>query len=177
MTDNRTNFGDKFDATLRNAMKEHSEKVPEGFVDNIMQRLHSPQFADSTSQIEENFDMALKSALVEHAELVPEGFVDTVMRRVRTQQEQKLIAKMAWQERLVLAGCLGLLAIVTGLIFAFSAPIMEGLNTSLSSMTTTGSNLVTAARDQWQILLCMLVAMAMVIYSFTGSGFFHTSRA
>ena len=163
MTDDRTNFGDKFDATLRNAMKEHSEKVPEGFVDNIMQRLHSPQFAGSTSQAEENFDMALKSALVVHAELVPEGFADTVMRRLRTQQEQKLIAKMAWQERFLLAGCLGLLAIVAGLIFTFSAPITEGLKTSLSTITTTAGNLVTAASDQWQILFCMLVAMAMVI--------------
>ena len=176
MTDDKTNFGEKFDATLRNAMKEHSEKVPEGFVDNIMQRLHSPQFADSTSQTEENFDMAIKSALVVHAELVPEAFADTVMRRLRTQQEQKIIAKMAWQERFLLAACLGLLAIVAGLIFTFSAPLAEGLKTSLSTMTTTAGILVTAATDQWQILVCMLVAMAMVIYSFADSAFFHTSR-
>ena len=177
MTDNRSNFGDKFDATLRNAMRDHSEEVPEGFVDIIMQRLQSRQFADSTSQTEENFDMVIRSALVEHAEPIPEGFADTVMLRVHAQQEQKLIAKMAWQERFVLAGCVGLFAIVAGLVFVFPGRIMEGLNTSLSSITTTASNVVAAARGQWQTLLCMLVAIGMVLYSFISSGFFHTSRA
>ncbi len=120
--------------------------------------------------------MALKSALVEYAEPVPEGFAGAVMQGVRAQQEQKFIAKMAWQERFVLAGCVGLLAVVVGLVFVFSGPIMEGLNTSLSSMTTTGSTVVTAARNQWQIVMCTLVAMGMVIYSFASSGLFRTSR-
>ena len=161
---------------LRNAMRNYSEEVPEGFVDNIIQRLRSQQFADSTSQTEENFDMGIKSALVEHAEPIPEGFCDTVMRRLRRQQEKKLIANMARQERFILAGCVGLFAIVVSLIFAFSGPIMEAVSTSLSSMTTTGSNVVTAAKDQWQIVVCTLVAMGTVIYSFASSGLFHTSR-
>jgi hypothetical protein len=177
MTDNSSNFEDKFDATLRNAMRGHSEEVPEGFVDNIVQRLRSQQFADSTSHTEENFDTSIKNALVEHAEPVPEGFADTVIRRLRRQQGQKLIAKMAWQERFVLAGCIGLFAIVAGLIFVFSGQIMEGLNTSLSSMTATVSIVVTATKDQWQIVVCMLVAMGTVIYSFASSGLFRTSRA
>lgn len=176
MTDDRLNSGDKFDATLRNAMRGHSEEVPDGFVDTIMQRLRSQQFASSTSQTEEDFDMALKIALVEYAEPVPEGFSDTIMRKVRTQQEQKIIAKMAWQERFMLAGCVGLLAITLVLTFVFSEPILETLNTSMSSMTTTGSNLFTAARGQLQIVVFTLVAMGMVIYSFASSGLFHTSQ-
>ena len=177
MNDERSNFVDKFDATLHNAMKDHHEEVPEGFVDNIIQRLRSQQFADSTSQTDENFDMAIKIALVEHTEPVPAGFADTVVRRMRTQQEQKLIAEMARQERFILAGCIGLFAIAVGLIFVFSGPVLEAVSISLSSMSATGSNMIIAVKGQWQIIVCTMVAMATVIYSFTSSGLFRFSRA
>ena len=176
MIDESSHFEDKFDSTLRSTLSKHREKAPEGFVDRIMQLLQSQQFAGRTSQTEENFDMALKSALVEHTETVPEGFADNVMKQVRTQQEQKFIARMAWQERFILAGCLGLALIVVVVVFSYAPAILKGLTNSLDNMTTTGNRFV-AAKGQWQTVLCMLVTIGMVLYSFASSSLFHTRRA
>lgn len=177
MTDNRANFGDKFDATLRKAMKDRSEEVPEGFVDSIMQLLRSQQFAGRTPQAEENFDMSLKGALVEHTVTVPDGFADNAMMRVRTQQEQKFIARMVWKERFILAGCLGLALILLVTVFSYAPAIQNVLTNSLDNMTATGNNIFIAAKGQWQIVMCMLMVIGTVIYGFTSSGLFRTSRA
>ena len=176
MTDNRSKFEDQFDATLRKAMGDHRQQVPEGFADSIMQRLRSQQFAASDSQAKEEFEIALKSALVEYNEPVSEGFAGAVMRRVRAQQERKLITRMAWQERFILAGFAGLFVIVSGLIFLFSGPITEMISSSMSNLTTTGSLLVNAAMEQWRLLVWTLAAIVMVIYSFASSGLFRIGR-
>jgi hypothetical protein len=68
---------------------------------------------------EDKFDGMLGRALQSHSEPVPADFTERTLRRVEEAEQQRILARVVWQERLALAGCIaaGVLAIVAVVVF------------------------------------------------------------
>lgn len=68
---------------------------------------------------EDKFGEMLGRALQSHSEPVPADFVERVLSRIEQAEQQRILARVVWQERLALAGCIvvGVLAIVAVAVF------------------------------------------------------------
>lgn len=68
---------------------------------------------------EDKFGEMLGRALQSHSEPVPADFVERVLSRIEQAEQRRILARVVWQERLALAGCIvaGVLAIVAVAVF------------------------------------------------------------
>jgi hypothetical protein len=68
---------------------------------------------------EDKFGEMLGRALQSHSEPVPADFTERMLSRIEEAEQQRILARVVWQERLALAGCIaaGVLAIAAVVVF------------------------------------------------------------
>jgi len=127
---------------------------------------------------EDKFGEMLGRALQSHSEPVPADFTERMLRQVREAEEQRILARVVWQERLALAGCivLGVIAIVA--VAVFPDRIAEVLRSIAGGFTEQGKALVdkmTPTVDieavsgevsgKWQFYTVLALVFGFAIYS------------
>ena len=126
----------------------------------------------------DKFDEMLGRALQSHSEPVPAGFTERMLSRIEEAEQRRILARVVWQERLALAGCivLGVLAIVA--VAVFPDRIAGVLRSIASGFTEQGRALVdkmTPAVDieavsgevssKWQFYTVLALVFGFAVYS------------
>ncbi len=122
---------------------------------------------------EDEFDKMLGRSLRRHSEPVPADFTERMLRQIEEAEQQKILARVVWQERLSLAGCIvfGILAAVgvavfpgriAGILRAIAAGFTErgvayidGIGQSVS---------VEAVRSEWQLYIILALVLGFATY-------------
>ncbi len=123
---------------------------------------------------EDKFGEMLGRALQSHSEPVPADFVERVLSRIEQAEQQRILARVVWQERLALAGCIvaGVLAIVA--VAVFPDRIAEVLRSIAGGFTEQGKALVgrmtpaidiEAVRSEWQFYTLLALVFGFAVYS------------
>jgi hypothetical protein len=73
---------------------------------------------------EEKFDKMLRWTLQASSQPSPAYFTDRVLKQVRAVEEQKILARVVWQERLALAGCIAVA--IAGIAAAVKFAAIDG---------------------------------------------------
>lgn len=115
-------------------------------------------------QNERRFDAMLKKALKEYHEPARQEFVQRLMDKVQIIEQQKVLKKVIWQERILLAACilLPVAAVILGLVFP---------NLLLLSLQLPGivylllSQAAANMARQWQLWMGYAMAMVAMIYA------------
>lgn len=122
---------------------------------------------------EHEFDRMLGRALRSSSQPVPADFTQRMLKRIRQSEEQRVLARIVLQERLALAGCIVLVAVVLtgGLLLPDAAA--ESLHRTAEAFTQQGRafieeipQTVEVIRGQWQWCLALGAAAGFAIYSF-----------
>jgi len=127
---------------------------------------------------EDKFGEMLGRALQSHSEPVPADFAERMLRQVKEAEQQRILARVVWQERLALAACIvvGVLAIVA--VVVFPDRIAEVLRIIAANFTEQGKALVdkmTPTVDieavsgevsgKWQFYTVLALVFGFAIYS------------
>jgi hypothetical protein len=83
---------------------------------------------------EEKFDALLKRSLQNHKVSVPDGFTENVLESVRQAQQQEILRRVIFEERLTLTACITLTALA--LIAAMALPLLGGNVARLTEIFT-----------------------------------------
>lgn len=123
---------------------------------------------------EDKFGEMLGRALQSHSEPVPADFTERMLSRIEEAEEQRILARVVWQERLALAGCIvfGVLAIVA--VAVFPDRIAGVLRSIAGGFTEQGKALVgnvtstvdiEAVRSEWQFYTVLAAVLGFAVYS------------
>jgi len=123
---------------------------------------------------EDKFGEMLGRALQSHSEPVPAGFTERMLSRIEQAEQQRILARVVWQERLALAGCIaaGIIAIVA--VVVFPDRIAGVLRSIAGSFTGQGKALVEkmtpavdieAVRSEWQFYTVLVLLLGFAVYS------------
>jgi len=121
---------------------------------------------------EHSFDRILVRALKQHSETIPGDFTTNVQMRIRKAQEQRILARVIWQERLTLVGSIALasLMITGGLIFReylvnIYYYIVNSLIADEQTLFVTMPRLVKTICSNWQQYAILAVISMFALYS------------
>lgn len=123
---------------------------------------------------EDKFGEMLGRALQSHSEPVPAGFTERMLSRIEQAEQQRILARVVWQERLALAGCIaaGIIAIVA--VVVFPDRIAGVLRSIAGGFTGQGKALVEkmtptvdieAVRSEWQFYTVLVLLLGFAVYS------------
>lgn len=120
---------------------------------------------------EERFDYMLTETLRKHSEPVPPDFTERMVRQIRQAEEQRILARVVWQQRLALAACivLGVGAIVGFLVFPSAlAGVLQSAGTELSGQWSVLTDKIPQTREtlttQWRLYVVIAAALAFMLY-------------
>ena len=127
---------------------------------------------------EDKFGEMLGRALQSHSEPVPADFVERVLSRIEQAEQQRILARVVWQERLALAGCIvvGVLALVA--VAVFPDRIAGVLRSIAGGFTEQGRALVDKmtptvdieavsgeVSSEWQFYTVLALVFGFAVYS------------
>jgi hypothetical protein len=128
---------------------------------------------------EDKFGEMLGRALQSHSEPVPADFTERMLRQVREVEEQRILARVVWQERLALAGCIaaGVLAIVAVVVFpdriagvfqSIAGGFTEQGKALVDKMTPTVDIKAVSGEvsSKWQFYAVLGLVFGFAVYSF-----------
>ncbi|MFA5293528.1 MAG: hypothetical protein WC496_10895 [Phycisphaerae bacterium] len=115
-------------------------------------------------QNERRFDDILKKNLKQHRESIRNDFARELLAKIQKAEQQKALAKVIMQERVLLAACIFLPIAAIAVIFAFPNLIVESSQqtTILHSLLI---QLAKASMNHWQLCIYYTMAVAAVIYT------------
>lgn len=124
---------------------------------------------------ERDFDTMLGQALRLSSEVVPADFTGRMLGQVRQLQEHKILSRIVLEQRLALAGCIGLLAIAVlapmlltdstaGVLQGKAAGFAEQCRVFLDKLPT----VMEAVRGQWRFCIVMGTAFGFAAYCLAG---------
>ena len=119
------------------------------------------------SQDADKFDRVLRNNLRKYREPVRADFTGKVLKQLTTLQEQKILARIVLEERLVLAGCISLFVIIVTAIIYFGRDILRVLDLLANDLKETLINTSTAYSPDWQLILVITVTAGLVLYCFS----------
>jgi len=127
---------------------------------------------------EDKFGEMLGRALQSHSEPVPPDFTERMLSRIEQAEQQRILARVVWQERLALAGCIvvGVIAIVAVAVFPDRiAEVIQGIT---GGFTEQGKALVDKmtptvdieavsgeVRSKWQLYTVLAAVLGFAVYS------------
>lgn len=121
---------------------------------------------------EDRFDDALRRSLRGHREPVPAGFTARMLREVERAEERRILARVVWQERLALAGCIvvGSMVFVGTLLFpdrvvGLLRSIAGGVRDQGGALFDRIPQAVGAVGGDWQLYAILAVALGFAVYS------------
>lgn len=124
---------------------------------------------------EDKFDEILGQSLRRHSESVPAGFTERMLSQIEEAVQKEILARVIWQERLALAGCIvfGALAAIGVTIFPGriagvlrdiatgfterSGALVDGIGQTISIETV---------RSEWQLYAVLALVLGFAVYSF-----------
>jgi len=121
----------------------------------------------------DKFDEMLGQSLRRHSEPVPAGFTERMLRQIEEAEQQQILARVVWQERLSLTGCIvfGILAAVGVAIFPGRiAGILRGIAANLAErggayIDGIGQSIsVEAVRSEWQLYIILALVLGFALY-------------
>ena len=115
-------------------------------------------------QNEQTFDQTLKKALKCHQELPRQEFSEKLIAKIRTIEQQNILRKIVWQERLLLAGFILFPAAAITIIFAYPAVVFEPVRL-LAELIPLINMGVGKFVEQWRLWACYAAAAAAAIYA------------
>lgn len=122
---------------------------------------------------EDKFDEMLGQSLRRHSESVPADFTERMLRQIEEAEQQAILARVIWQERLALAGCIvfGVLAAVgvtvfpgrvAGILRSIAAgfaerggAVVDGIGQTISMETI---------RSEWQLYTILVLVLGFALY-------------
>ena len=117
----------------------------------------------SVDKTEEQFDETLGQALRRHIEPVPGDFVERTLSRIEEDEQRRILAKVVLQERVALAGCIGLVIAAAAVVFGgIGGGLVEGLEVFTSKL----SQVIEVASCEWQFYAVIGCLLGFAVYSF-----------
>jgi len=121
---------------------------------------------------EHSFDRILVRALKQHSETIPGDFTTNVQMRIRKAQEQRILARVIWQERLTLAGSIALAGAVIFVGVAFRESLTKTHRNIVDSFTMDSQaavgkmlQIVDTISGDWQQYAILAVISMFALYS------------
>ncbi len=119
------------------------------------------------------FDEMLGESLRGHSEPVPADFTERMLRQIEEAEQRRILARVVWQERLSLAGCIvfGILAAVgvavfpgkiAGILRAIAAGFAERGGAYIDGVSK--SIPIDAVRSEWQVYIILALALVFAAY-------------
>jgi hypothetical protein len=122
---------------------------------------------------EGKFDEMLGQSLRRHSEPVPVGFTERMLRQIEEAEQRRILARVVWQERLSLAGCIvfGVLAAVGVAVFPGRiAGILRGIAAGFAErggayINGIGRSIsIEAVRSEWQLYIILALVLGFAAY-------------
>ena len=122
---------------------------------------------------DKKFDEMLGESLRRHSEPVPADFTERMLKQIEEAEQQRILARVVWQERLSLAGCVvfGVLAAVGAMVFPGrivgilrsiaagfkerGGAYIEGVGQSIS---------IDTVRSEWQLYVILALVLGFAAY-------------
>ncbi len=124
---------------------------------------------------ERDFDRLLQRTLRSSSEPVPTDFTDRMLRQLRESQGRKILARIVLQQRLALAGCVGLVAVAVLAPMLLSDSVAGALQGKAAGFTDQWRifldkipSALDAVQSQWQFYMVLVGILAFAAYSFIG---------
>jgi hypothetical protein len=121
---------------------------------------------------EHSFDQMLARALKQHSEAIPGDFSTNVQRQIRKAQEQKILARVIWQERLTLAGSIALAGLAICVVVIFQGYLTRIYRNFVDNLATDSQaavgkilQIVDAFSVNWQQYAILAVISLFALYS------------
>ena len=119
------------------------------------------------------FDDMLGQSLRRHSEPVPADFTERMLKQIEEAEQQRILARVVWQERLSLAGCIvfGVLAAVG--VVVFPGRIAGILRAIAANLTERGSAYIEGVgqsipieniRGEWQLYIVLALVLGFAVY-------------
>lgn len=117
----------------------------------------------SADKLENKFDEMLRKDLRKHTEPVPADFTERISRQIRELEEQKILARVILQERLALAGCIGVvvIAIVGAVVFP---NIADSFTEQVMAFVNKTAKIIEAAIYDWQFYMVFVAVFGIAVY-------------
>jgi uncharacterized membrane protein len=121
---------------------------------------------------EDRFDEMLGEALRRHSEPVPADFTKKMLRQIKEAEEQEILARVVFQERVSLAGCIvfGVLAAVG--VTVFPGRIVGILRSIAAGFANRGGALIDGigqsisletVRSEWQLYAILALVLGLAV--------------
>jgi hypothetical protein len=123
---------------------------------------------------EDKFDEMLGQSLRRHSEPVPAGFTERMLKQIEEVEKKEILARIIWQERLALAGCLLFGALAAIGITVFPGRIAGILRSIAANVTERGGALVDGVgqtisieniRSEWQLYTILALVLGFAVIS------------
>ncbi len=99
---------------------------------------------------EDKLDEILRRTLRAPLQPSPAGFTEKVLKQIRAAEEQRILAKVVWQERLALAGCIAVA--IAGIAAAVTFAIIDGgFTPTVQLLIYRISQTIQTFSSQWQL--------------------------
>jgi len=123
---------------------------------------------------EDKFDEMLGQSLRRHSEPVPAGFTERMLSQIEEAEQKEILARVVWQERLALAGCIvfGALAAIGVTIFPGRiAGVLRGIATGFTErgravVDGIGQTIsIETVRSEWQLYAVLALVLGFAVFS------------
>jgi hypothetical protein len=121
---------------------------------------------------EHSFDQILVRALKQHSETVPGDFTTNVQSQIRKTQEQRILARVIWQERLTLVGSIALAGLAICVVVIFQGYLTETYRNFVDNLATDSQaavgkmlQMADAFSVNWQQYAILAVISIFALYS------------
>ena len=122
---------------------------------------------------DEKFDEMLGQSLRRHSEPVPAEFAERMLKQIEEAEQRQILARVVWQERLSLAGCIvfGVLAAVgvvvfpgriAGVLRSIAANFAERGGAYIDGIGQSVS--IETVRSEWQLYIILALALGFAVY-------------
>jgi len=123
---------------------------------------------------EDKFDEILGQSLRRHSEPVPAGFTERMLSQIEEAEQKEILARVIWQERLALAGCIvfGALAAIGVTVFPGRiAGVLQGIATGFTErggavVDGIGQAIsIETVRSEWQLYAILALVLGFAVFS------------
>jgi len=123
---------------------------------------------------EDKFDEMLGQSLRRHSEPVPAGFTERMLSQIEEAEQKEILARVIWQERLALAGCIvfGALAAIGVTVFPGRiAGVLQGIATGFTErggavVDGIGQAIsIETVRSEWQLYAILALVLGFAVFS------------
>jgi hypothetical protein len=120
---------------------------------------------------EDKFDEMLGESLRRHSEPVPADFTERMLRQVKEAEERQILARVVWQERLSLAGCIVFSVLAAVGVTVFPGRVAGILRSIAAGFTERGGiyidkigQTIEIVRSEWQLYIVLALVLGFAAY-------------